>query len=101
MRSRALHECRCEHCQSNDEKVQRHHHQLNLLMSRLDERQRRWFGPVPATDPARTLEDCAHGSLSPEHLRFAALGALDRGLVARAEIGAVEAALEAFGGLNP
>ena len=48
MRSRAIHECRCEHCQSGDEKVRQHHHQLNLLMSRLDERQRRWLAAVEA-----------------------------------------------------
>lgn len=48
MRLRAIHECRCEACQSGDEQVQRHHHQLNLLMSRLDERQRRWLAAVEA-----------------------------------------------------
>ena len=28
--------------------MQRHHHQLNLLMSRLDERQRRWLAAIEA-----------------------------------------------------
>ena len=48
MRLRAIHECRCKSCQSGNEKTQLHHHQLNLLMSRLDERQRRWLAAVEA-----------------------------------------------------
>jgi predicted transcriptional regulator of viral defense system len=65
------------------------------------ERDRYWFGPVLATAPLRTLEDCAAEHLPPELLRGAALDALDRGLVARDELRAVEAALEPFGGLEP
>ncbi len=64
------------------------------------ESERRWFGPVPATGPARTLEDCAHAHLPPEQLREAALDALHRGLVVREELTAVVAALEPFGGLG-
>jgi len=64
------------------------------------ESERRWFGPVPATPPRRTLEDCAAARLSPELLRGAALDALARGLVARSELAAVEAALAPFGGLG-
>ena len=56
------------------------------------ESERRWFGPVPATAPLRTLEDCAAEHLPPEPLRGAALDALARGLVARRELAAVEAA---------
>lgn len=63
--------------------------------------ERRWFGPVPATAPLRTLEDCARDHLPPEFLRGAALDALHRGLVVRAELGAVEDALQPFGGLDP
>lgn len=63
--------------------------------------ERRWFGPVPTTAPRRTLEDCAAEHISPELLRAAALDALTRGLVARAELAAVEAALEPFGRLEP
>lgn len=62
MRLRAVHECRCESCQSGDKRTQIHHHQLNLLMSRLDERQRRWLAAVEAdrlgyggTDKLRTI----------------------------------------------
>jgi predicted transcriptional regulator of viral defense system len=62
--------------------------------------ERRWFGPVPATPPLRTLEDCAAAGLPPELLRGAALDALARGLVARRELAAVEAALAPFGGLG-
>ena len=62
---------------------------------------RQWFGPIPATVPLRTLEDCAAEHLPPELLHGAALDALDRGLVTRDELGTVEAALEPFGGLGP
>lgn len=61
--------------------------------------ERDWFGPVPATNPVRTLNDCAESGLSPELLRQAAQQALRRGLVTQREIGAVEAALEPFEGL--
>ncbi len=64
------------------------------------EEERRWFGPVPATAPLRTLNDCAADHLPPDLLRAAALDALDRRLVARDELAAVEAALEPFGGLE-
>ena len=65
------------------------------------ESERSWFGPVPATSPPRTLEDCAAEHLPPELLRDAAGDALDRGLVARDELAAVESALASFGGLEP
>jgi predicted transcriptional regulator of viral defense system len=65
------------------------------------ESERRWFGPVPATAPLRTLADCAAEHLPPDLLRDAALDAIHRGLVARDELAAVEAALEPFGGLEP
>lgn len=61
---------------------------------------RRWFGPVPATAPLRTLDDCATEHLPPDLLRAAALDALDRRLVRRDELAVVEAALEPFGGLE-
>ena len=71
-----------------------------LRYGAISETERRWFGPVPATDPLRTLRDCAAAQMPPELLRGAALDALDRGWVARAELVAVEAALQPFGGLN-
>ena len=61
--------------------------------------EREWFGPVPATNAQRTLNDCARAQLSPEQLRQAAEQALRRGLVSRSELDAVAAALEPFGGL--
>lgn len=61
--------------------------------------ERSWFGPVPATSVRRTLDDCARGGLSPELLLQAAQQALRRGLVIRAELGAVALALAPFGGL--
>jgi predicted transcriptional regulator of viral defense system len=61
--------------------------------------ERSWFGAVPTTQPQRSLNDCAREGLSPELLRQAAEQALRRGLVTRAELGAVEEALAPFGGL--
>lgn len=58
-----------------------------------------WFGAVPATNPQRTLNDCARSLLAPELLRQAAWQALRRGLVTKNELGAVIDALEPFGGL--
>lgn len=72
-----------------------------LHYGNVDDSERRWFGPVPATAPLRTLVDCAAAQLSPELLRGAALDALQRGLVRGEEIGAVETALALFGGLRP
>jgi predicted transcriptional regulator of viral defense system len=51
--------------------------------------QRAWFGPIPATSPARSLNDCAGEGLSPELLRQAAQQALRRGLVTKSELGDV------------
>ena len=48
MKIRAIHDCHCQKCQSGDEQTQSYHHQLNLLLSRLDERQRRWLAAVEA-----------------------------------------------------
>lgn len=62
---------------------------------------RAWVGPVPVTAPLRTLEDCAAAHLQPDLLRDAARSAVARGLVARSELAAVEAALAPFGGLRP
>lgn len=61
--------------------------------------ERAWFGPVPATNAGRTLNDCAKAGLSPELLRQAAQQATRRGLVTRSELGDVRTALAPFGGL--
>jgi predicted transcriptional regulator of viral defense system len=62
--------------------------------------ERAWVGAVPVTSPRRTLSDCAKAGLSPELLKQAALQALRRGLVTRAELGDVKRALAPFGGLG-
>lgn len=38
----AVHDCGCSACLTGDHPERRQHHQLNLLLSRLDEQQRRW-----------------------------------------------------------
>jgi hypothetical protein len=42
-----LHPCQCPGCVRGDDHPQREHHrQLNLLLSRLDEQQRRWLAAL-------------------------------------------------------
>ena len=44
-----VHQCKCEVCQSQeDHPDQTVHHQINVLMSRLDEQQRRWYAALEA-----------------------------------------------------
>ncbi len=39
-----MHQCQCPHCQQEDtHPVQLHHRQINLLVSSLNEQQRRWY----------------------------------------------------------
>lgn len=57
---------------------------------------RDWYGPVPVTKVARTLNDCARDHLSPELLAQAYEQALERGLARRTELAAVEAALALY-----
>jgi len=39
-----IHVCQCTHCQQqNEHPDQLYHRQINLLISRMDEQQRRWF----------------------------------------------------------
>lgn len=73
---------------------------VTVHFANVAESERAWSSSVPITAPARTLNDCAAANLSPELLRDAALDALHRGLVTRGELGAVEAALQPFGGLG-
>ena len=40
---RTVHECGCADCQAGDHPERENHRQLNLLLSRLDEQQRRWL----------------------------------------------------------
>jgi hypothetical protein len=44
-----LHTCQCPTCASGDHPAYQFHQQLNLLMSRLDEQQRRWLAALEST----------------------------------------------------
>jgi hypothetical protein len=44
MPARPVHECECDDCKSGrDVAIWQSHHNINLLVSRLDEQQRRWY----------------------------------------------------------
>jgi len=47
MGQKAVHECECEVCRRGEDEAQKADHQrINVLMSRLDEQQRRWYAAV-------------------------------------------------------
>lgn len=48
MGSRTIYQCKCLECQEGNETIQAQHEQLNLLMSRLNEQQRRWLAGLEA-----------------------------------------------------
>jgi len=48
MGSQIIHQCQCWECQEGNETTRSHHEQLNLLMSRLNEQQRRWLAALEA-----------------------------------------------------
>lgn len=48
MGSQIIHQCQCWECQEGTETTRLHHEQLNLLMSRLNEQQRRWMAALEA-----------------------------------------------------
>jgi hypothetical protein len=49
MSLKTIHECKCTDCQNRtDPDKQQLHHQMNLMMSRLDEQQRRWYAAIEA-----------------------------------------------------
>lgn len=54
---------------------------LSLHLGNVPDEERAWFGPVPVTEPGRTLLDCAAGHLSPDLLLQAIEQARTRGLV--------------------
>ncbi len=74
-------------------------HDLMPHFAPLANSDRTWFGAVPATTIARTLNDCARDGLAPDLLRQAAQQALQRGRVKLGDIAAVLEALAPFGGL--
>ncbi len=48
----AIHHCGCSVCDvGTDPALARHHHQMNLLLSRMTEPQRRWYVATLANDP--------------------------------------------------
>ena len=48
----AVHRCECSTCETGaDPEVVRRHHQMNLLLSRMTEPQRRWYVGMLADDP--------------------------------------------------
>jgi hypothetical protein len=49
MSSETVHQCRCPDCQQPGEHLNKElHHQMNLLLSRLDEQQQRWYVALEA-----------------------------------------------------
>ena len=49
MTQQAIHQCTCAVCQEGkDEHTQMIHHQINVVISRLDEQQRRWYAALEA-----------------------------------------------------
>src|SRR5215216_5697661 len=49
MIARSVHQCECDLCQQTEtHPEQALHQQMNLLMSRLDEQQRRWYAAIEA-----------------------------------------------------
>jgi hypothetical protein len=47
-----IHQCECAICQAgNDPATVQYHHQINLLLSRLNESQRRWYVGVLSQQP--------------------------------------------------
>lgn len=49
MSSKKIHQCQCERCRQEAESQEKViHHQINVVMSRLDEQQRRWYAAVEA-----------------------------------------------------
>ena len=62
---------------------------------------RSWVGPVPVTEPARTLRDCAAEGVPPDHVRQALHEGLARGLFSGAGMASVEGYLDRFAGAAP
>ena len=49
MTAKLIHQCQCQNCQRPDDHPDKKlHHQMNLLLSRLDEQQRRWYVALEA-----------------------------------------------------
>ena len=54
MSEKAVYQCQCPNCtQPDDHPDKKLHHQMNLLLSRLDEQQRRWYVALEAKKMGR------------------------------------------------
>lgn len=59
MATREVYQCQCENCQKPEHHPDKqHHHLMNLLLSRLDEQQRRWYVAVEAEKMGHGGTDC-------------------------------------------
>jgi predicted transcriptional regulator of viral defense system len=67
-----------------------------LHFADIESADRTWFGPVPITNVARTLADCADAGVGPDFVRDAFEEAADRGLVNRDSLPSVVAYLKQF-----
>ena len=48
----AIRQCECDICRTGaDPEIVRHHHQMNLFLSRLNEPQRRWYVGLTSQKP--------------------------------------------------
>ncbi len=53
MSTKSIQLCKCDKCQEEGEHIEKKlHHQINLVMNRLDEQQRRWYAAVEAKIPS-------------------------------------------------
>lgn len=49
MSTKPIHQCQCDGCQQESDPIEKMiHHQINVVMSRLDEPQKRWYAAVEA-----------------------------------------------------
>jgi hypothetical protein len=49
LNTKSIHQCQCKVCKSEEDQHEKMlHHQINVVMSRLDEQQRRWYAAVEA-----------------------------------------------------
>ena len=54
METKAIYQCQCKKCFENNESMEKQlHHQINVVMSRLDEQQQRWYAAVEANRYSR------------------------------------------------
>ena len=69
----SLHQCECSICQQHaNEEIMRYHRQINLLLSRLAEPQRRWYVGVLSLEPE-----------SPSDVQLALITGLDEKTIRR------------------